>query len=645
MLEERPDPDALLKAVTDEEKKVLRGRLKVFLGMSAGVGKTYSMLEDAHHQIKEGADVVVGIVATHGREDTARLLEGLEVLAPKIIEYKGTLFEELDLESVLKRKPELVLIDELAHTNIPGSRHLKRYQDVLELLDNGIDVSTTINVQHIESLKDMVETITGVPIRETVPDSILENATNIELIDLTPDALLERLSEGKVYLGSQANIAKDHFFREDRLTALRELALRFAAEKVDHELHTLYSKYERTYRWKARERLLVAVSPSPHSQKLIRTTRRLAFTLNVPWLVVYVDTGALLDDEDAQNLAKNLNLARELGAEVITTQDSDVVTAIQRVARQKNVTQIIVGRPPKTGIFGFFEKYPLLDRLATDCSDIDVHVIRQEPISESKIKPLKYPHTGFGAYCMIFCYVLALTAITFFLEPHLGYRVSGFIFLLAILASSFYFRIGPLIFGSILYGLIWDYFFVPPSNAFSIFFSEDSVMMLLYLTTALVTGLLSNRERLQKEMLIKREKSAEALYDIVREIATNPSRNDVLKSIKRQIGAILHGRCELIIHDKKSDLNFDDVEGFVKDAKEKAAALWVFKNGSEAGKFSSTLPSTLNFYIPLKGHHEMMGVLAYRPHSEVPLTPDEKNFLYTVSQQLAYYLERTRPLH
>ncbi|RYZ64471.1 MAG: two-component sensor histidine kinase, partial [Proteobacteria bacterium] len=346
---DRPNPDALLRIASQDEQKKLQGKLRIFLGMSAGVGKTFAMLKAAQVKQQEGVEVLVGVVETHGRKETEALVTGLTVLPKAKVPYKDIFLEELDLDEILKRRPKLVLVDELAHSNVPGSRHPKRYQDVLEILAAGIDVYTAMNVQHLESRKDLVEKVAGIPIRETVPDSIFDIADQIEVIDITPVDLLKRLKEGKVYLADRADRAAANFFKIESLTALREMALRFAAERVDQDLQTFH-ELKSTSPWQSNERLMVAVSHSPHSEKLIRATRRLAYNLEAPWIAVYVDTGASLSQEDQDQLAKNIALARELNAEVISTSDRDVAEALKRVARQKNVTQVLVGRPARRWI-------------------------------------------------------------------------------------------------------------------------------------------------------------------------------------------------------------------------------------------------------------------------------------------------------
>lgn len=635
--EDRPDPEELLRAVSQEEGKAQKGCLKIFLGMAAGVGKTYAMLEEAQRLSRNGTDIVVGTVETHGRQDTADQLAGLAIIPLRRTDHKGISFEELDIDGIIARNPELVLIDELAHSNVPGSRHPKRWQDLVEILDNGINVFTTLNVQHIESLKDVVENITGVTIRETVPDKIIESATFIELVDLTTGELLQRLKDGKVYLGDKSVQAAENFFKEDRLTALREIVLRYAAEKIDHDLRGMVSTAQRESGWKPRERLLVAVSHSPHSQKLIRTTRRLAFNLDAPWIALHVNDGKVLDDEDKAMLTKNINLARDLGAEVITTSDSDIAEAIARVARHSGVTQIIIGRPVNRLFLDFFSSFKLLDDLARECSEIDIHVIRQESRlgAERRKKNAASSLIDWSPYFTVLICVLLFSLLNWFALPFIGYKIVGFIFLLGILSLSLFFRAGPVFFASLLYAGIWGYFFIPQRAGFT----EDHGMLVLYLLTAILIGALTDRSKRNKEMLTNREESARALYDIAKDIASLPLA-DVILSVQEKLAGILNGHCHLIVKKMDDGLILDSAFGKSLDAKEQAAAIWVFENNKEAGWSTTTLSASKNLYLPLKGLNEVTGVLSYRPFSDRELSIEEKNFLYTVCQLLANYVER-----
>lgn len=580
----RPNPEQLLKAIHQEETKEKKGHLKIFLGMSAGVGKTYAMLEEAQKLKALNIDVCVGVVETHGRQETAKLLENLEVIPQMEITYRDAKFKELDLDRILTRKPALVLVDELAHTNVPGSRHAKRWQDVVEILEDGIDVYSTLNVQHIESLRDNVENIAEIPIRETVPDLVIELADSIELVDITPAALLQRLKEGKVYLGERSEIAQRHFFKEDRLAALREMALRFAAEKVDHDLKEMVSFVEKPFGWKTRERLLVAVSPHEHSQKLIRTTRRLAFNLNAPWIALYVNQGEPLSDEALNMLDRNIALARDLGGEVITTSDPDIAVAIHRVAKQHGVTQIVLGHPPKSRFFGYFFRNTLLDRLSDRAEDIDIHIIR-------RIKS-----TG-------------VSKSWFLLKSRFSTMVVSFIFL-ALFALANWLLV------------------------------EDLTWFLgLYVFLGIGLGLLIDRIRTQGELLAKREATARSLYEISKEISSAPSVKLVLPMVKRELETILDGKCEFIIKKMEGGLDFSTSD-LASNEKEQAVATWVFDNETEAGWSTATLPNSRYYYIPIKGFTEGIGVLAFRSNKDKKLPLEIKNFLHTTGFQIASHIER-----
>ena len=635
----RLDPDELLKVIQSNDNRRGKGRLKIFLGMAAGVGKTYTMLQAAQKKMDEGVDVLVGNVETHGRSETARLLTPLKRLPLKEIVYKEKTFYELDLNGVIKLHPQLVLIDELAHTNVPGSKYVKRWQDVVEILEAGIDVFTTINIQHVESYKDIVEGIVGIKIGETVPDHVIERAADIELVDIPPAELLQRLKEGKVYIGDLGTIALKNFFQEDRLTALRELSLRFTAEMVDLELHDMVATIRQQKMWRARERLLVAVNHDPHMQQLIRATRRLAVTLHAPWVVAYVDNGKILNDEESAQLARNLALARELQAEVVTTQDSDVVEGIRRLVEQKNITQVIIGKTTHQGLLGLFKR-SLADRLSKACN-VDIHIMRPSsyfPMPKKNLKQAEF--SIILPYLHILLWALALTGLNVLVIPYVGYKVAGSFFLVSILLLSFFFKRGPLICCAVYYALIWHYYFVPQAGSLEL--SKPDVGSPLFIITALITGVLTNRIKTRQELLLKKERSTQAIYEIVREISAAPTSEHLFKAVKEKLGSILQGSCEILFTNPEGELNFEISSSEALDAKEKAVAQWVLEQGKEAGWSTTTLPSVKYLYIPLKGYKENVGVLAFRPFVDKYLLPEEANFLYTVSQQLAHFLERSR---
>lgn len=634
------DPDELLKAVQKEETQKKLGQLKIFFGMSAGVGKTYAMLEEAQRRFKEGVNIVAGTINTHGRKETEMLLKGLPLIPEKWVKYRDTVFEEMDLETILEQKPTIVLVDELAHTNVPGSRHAKRWQDVIEILDNGIHVYTTLNVQHIESRKDLVESITGIQIRETVPDLLLERATTIELIDLPATELLQRMQEGKVYLGNQSKLAAQNFFKEDTLMALREISLRFTAEKVDHDLHAILSPGKG---WKTREKLMVAVSPSPSSMQLIRTTRRRAFELDAAWVAIHVDTGQTLSDEDQTRLTNHLTLAQELGAEVVTTHDLDIATALNSTAKHKNITQLVIGRPGTRSVYDIFRK-SLIERLEKDNQHLDLLILRKEEVPKEKSPGIRsfLPTFQSSIYEYIFSafVVLGFSLFGYFINPVLGYKGIGFIFLLSILLLSFLTGPGPIFFAAALSTLAWNFILIPPYFTFSLDTTEDIAQTLLYFCTSATIGMLTSHIRKQDLFLKMRENKLQHLYEIEREIANATNFQYLRLNVTTRLQSIFNGQFDILIKGGNNQLVFDSQLSLLKEDKEQAAAHWVFQNGKMAGWSTSTLPFAKGLYLPIRFSQTTIGILVFFPAKERLPSIDEMNFLQTVAEQLGIYLER-----
>ncbi|KIC75546.1 Sensor protein KdpD [Neochlamydia sp. EPS4] len=640
--EDRPDPEALLQLINREEEKSKGGKLKIFFGMAAGVGKTYAMLEDGQQRRLEGVDIVIGVINTHGRKETAALTDGLESIPEKSISYRGNIFTELDIDTIIKRKPHIVLIDELAHTNVPGSRHTKRWQDVIEILEAGIDVYTTLNVQHIESRKDVVEEITGIVIRETVPDSLIERASQIELVDITPTGLLRRLKEGKVYIGPQSEIAAKNFFQVDRLTALREIALRLTAEKVDHDLHGLLPSAERSSLWKPSERLMVAISSSPHSQRLIRLARRYAFTLDAPWIALHVDNGKKLSEKDQKQLAKNLSLARELGAEVITTADTSIGIALKRMAKQKNVTQIIIGRPQNTLFKKLMGMSNLLDILNQEASGIDVHVIHHDasvPLNASPWAKVEFTST-YKDYGWALFFTLLIAMLGGVCSLYLSYQMVGFIFFFFFLGFSLFLGKGPLVLSATIFSLIWSMLFLPSFN--SPYFGEMEIgLFLSFAAATCVLSILTDRIKKREQLLRHREEKSQVLYEIVKELATTSFNKELFLSICARLNNLLDGRAEIFLKKVDDGLMIHVETDLLKDEKEKAVATWVFENTKMAGWSTDTLSSVNNLYLPLKGFKETVGILAFRPNFPKVIQQEEITLLQTICQQVAHYVERT----
>lgn len=638
----RLSPEELLRVVKSEESQSNRGKLKIFLGMAAGVGKTYAMLEEAQVLKKNGVDVVIGLIDTHGRSETNLLKEGLLLIPPKNVPYRDKIFEELDLDAILQRQPQLILVDELAHSNVPGVRHLKRWEDVVEILDNGIDVYTTLNIQHIESLKDMVESLAEVPIRETVPDLLFTPLTSIQLVDITPDELLLRLREGKVYLGVQSQIAARNFFQKERLTALREIALRYAAELVDNDLRVMIpSEGSLSRDWRSREKLIVAISHHRHSQQLIRTARHLAFNLDMPWIALHVNDNHPLSEADNLTLAKNISLARDLGGEFISTSDPDIANGIKRMAHQYKASLIIVGRPRKPLFFS--QKFALFERLTNECKDINIFVIKEEasvdPFDNYSSLEFLTNSNGFS-----YLYITVLTSLligaAWLILPYVGYKLAGLCFILGILLLSLRFTKGPLLLSAFLFAASWSTFFMPERESIVVDNIEDIGLLLLFLLTAGIAGILVDRAREHRDLLARREKAIQTLYEIVHHIMHCSSLKDALNAVEFSLEKALDGTCEIIVKKFNDQKLPNGTSDLINEEKEICAALWVLGNGKEAGFSTSTLPLCKNFYAPINGYHSSIGLVAYRPKANKRLAPEEKDFIFTVCQQLSSFIIR-----
>lgn len=638
--QERPSPQEILEGIKLEEAQRNKGRLKIFLGMSAGVGKTHTMLEEAQVLRKEQIDVVVGCIEAHERKEIEILLKNLPQIPPKTLFYKDKEFTEMDVDAIINLNPSTVLVDELAHSNLPGSKNEKRWQDVQEILDHGINVHTTLNVQHIESLNEIILGITEVVVKETVPDMMIEKAHSIQLIDLTPDELLQRLKEGKVYTEGQSKVATLHFFQKNKLAALREIALRYVADKVDVDLMRMVTTKEGRVEWQNLEKFLVAISESPHSQKLIKATRRLATQANAPWVAVYVNTGKTLSKEDDEQLEKIVTLTRGLGSEVVTIHDPDIAEGIKRVAYQRDITQIILGRTAKDLIFSLFQGPTLLDKLTAECKNMDLHVIRQEKytVADRKKWSSYLWRSKFFDYLSTSLFVCLIAGLSWAALSLLGYRVVEFLFFIGVSALSFFFKSGPTILAAILFGIIWGFFFTPPPAEASFSATDDVVLLVLYVLTAIFFGIFVERAWGQKEWLRKGDEKTSQLREILRCLHSNLALHDILISLEEHLPKVVDGMYKFVIKNNNGILDIDNTFTLVGN-KERITAFWAFENGREAGWSTETLPLSENLYIPLKGPHEIMGLLIYRSPDERMLTKEERNLIYNLCQQLSNYLE------
>ena len=642
----RPDPDALLAAIKQEETILKRGKLKIFFGMAAGVGKTYSMLETAQGLKTEGMDVVVGYVETHGRAETEELLAGFEIIPRKKVEYRGTLLEEMDLDAVLERHPRLALVDELAHTNVPGSRHPKRYQDVLELLDAGIDVYTTINVQHLESRADTVRQITGITVHETVPDSIVEQANEIELIDLAPEELLKRLAEGKVYTGERAEQAVHNFFRQGNLTALREMALRLTAERVDHQLQDYMQVKHIAGPWKSGERLMVAISASPLSERLVRWTRRMAYNLDAPWIAVYVETSHTLSQREKIVSAQVMSLARELGAEVITTSEENVPHALLRIARQRNVTQIVVGKPARGPLQQFFGNAQVVNRLIRDSGDIDIYVVRGDRSETTARPPIVWweRHSGWKPYLVAMSIVAITTVFNLLTLPLVGYRTASLVYLFVVALLALFIGRGPVLLAATVSAILWNFLFIPPRFTFYIYALEDVLTFGMYFIVALITGTLTARLRAQERAIRGREERATAMYALAREVASAVTMDDVLLTAVKQIGQAFNVDVAFLLAETNGRLpnKPHDCSTFIMSEKDFGVAQLAFEKGRPAGRYTDTLPLSEAQYLPLRAPNGVVGVMGIRTREDQRPSLDQQMLLETFARQIALAIERER---
>jgi two-component system sensor histidine kinase KdpD len=638
------NPKELLTLINKKEQQEAEGKLKIFLGMVAGVGKTYAMLTEAHQLRNDGIDVVIGLVEPHQRVEVHKLMEGLPAIPLQQVPYKGLTFTELDIDAVLKQHPKVILIDELAHTNVPGSRHLKRYQDIQEILKNGIDVHTCLNIQHLESLNDTIKEITGLSIQETVPDSFLERANEIVIIDLPPDALLKRLKEGKIYPRVNIDNALSNFFREGNLAALREIALRFLAEKVENELRDYKILNRIPQVWKTGNRLMVGIFASPYSETLIRATKRMAGALGATWIGAYVDSGRLMSDEEKRLLENNLSSVTAMGGEVVTTKDDDVINGLIRIARQNQISHIVVGRTKRTWKNVLYKK-TLTDRLLRERSEIDIMIVATE--AEDKKKTIRIPtkissvslHSIYWGIC-----VLGLTtALSFFMTGFIGYRAIGFVYLLAIVFSAMWLRLEVVLGMALVSSLLWNYFFIPPLYTFAIGAPEDWMMVVLNLTAAGVIGTLTRQLKTKQKVLESRETTTTELYHFTRDVASAKDVEAMVRAAVENISGAFGVKVGVLlksIGNELEELTLHALSEIFLSPKDMSIAKWVFKNERPAGKFTETLPSSNFYFTPIKTASETVGVLVVELTNYKTLIYEDKVLLDSLSGQLALGIAR-----
>ncbi|MDZ4401845.1 sensor histidine kinase KdpD [Prosthecobacter sp.] len=640
--DQRPDPDALLAQMQQADAAAKSGKLFIFLGMCPGVGKTYAMLQTARQRVIEGVDVLAGIIETHGRFETAALLEGMTVLPRKQLEHRGFTLEEFDIDAVLAQRPQLVLVDELAHTNAPGSRHAKRYQDVLEIIDAGIDVYTTLNVQHIDSQVDIVRQVSGVAITETVPDSILDVAHEIQLIDLSVEKLLERMADGKVYLGERAELAVSNFFKEGNLTALRELALRFTAEQVDRDLEDIRRLKRVSSPWKTNARLMVGVGPSPYAESLIRWTRRAATRLNCPWIVVWVEGSRVLTPVEQDRLTRSLGLARKLGGEVVSVTGENITEALLQVARERNVSQVVVGKPDNPSLW----KKSLADQLILGSGDIDVCVVRPLAATDKarNLTPLQetVPESIIGEYSWALVTVFSIASVCWGLVSITGYMFVALVFLLAVVLAALRFSRGPVMLMATLSALCWNFFFIPPQYTFYINKAEDWIMFGMFFIVAISMGSLTSRLRMREIAERRRLRQTDALLRVTQSAALAAEPEKGLAEALRTINELLNADTALVVREQDRSLPkaAHRASSFHPSPKEWGVVAWSYENKQCAGRFTDTLPESAATWFPLQTATSNMGVLGVQMPREARLDFTTRQTIEAFALQLALVLEK-----
>jgi two-component system sensor histidine kinase KdpD len=650
-LAQRPSPEALLEAARREQSQA--GRLKIFVGAAPGVGKTYGMLENARAKVKAGVDVVVGVVETHGRLETQVLLDGLEIVPRRRIEYRDQLIEEMDLDALIARHPKIALVDELAHTNAPGSRHPKRYLDVEELLSNGIDVYTAVNIQHIESLNDVVAQITHVRVRETVPDSVFDRADAIELVDLTPDDLIQRLKEGKVYVPKQAERALEHYFSPGNLTALRELALRRTADRVDEQLLTHMQANAISGPWAAGDRILVCVSEDPRAVGLVRSTKRLADRLHAPWTAISIETrrSLQLTDDERDRLADTLRLAETLGGEALTIPGTQrrIADDILAFARSNNVTQIVSGKSSRSWWFELLRGSVVHD-LVRRAGNISVHVIAGEDL-----EPAASPGQGVRTaersepfdpvpYGVALLFVAAALGAGEMIHPWFGIENVDLVFLTAVVGVAVRYGLWPSMFASVAASLCYNFFFLPPIYTFTITDPTNVAAFFFFMLIAFLVSNVAARVRDQANAASERVRTTEYLYSFSRKLAGTASLDDVLWATAYQTALMLKVRVVLLLPEEgiitvKAGYPPEDE----LDQADLAAAKWTWGNDRPAGRGSDTLPGAKRLFLPMRTGRGPIGVVGIDDDKTGPLlTPDQRRLLDALMDQGALAIERVR---
>lgn len=609
----RPSPDELLARIKAEEKQAKRGKLKIFLGYAPGVGKTFAMLEAARLRRKD-TDVVAAYVETHGRADTEALLLGFEAIPRRVVEYRGIKLTEMGTDAVVARHPQLALVDELAHENAPGSRHIKRYQDIEDLLEAGIDVYTTLNIQHVESVRDVVAQVTGVWMRETVPDSFIDNATEIELVDIPPDELLKRLREGKVYVPEQIAPATEEYFRKGNLTALRELTMRTGAKHIDEQTLDYMRAHGIRGPWSSGERLLLAISPDSLGARLVRSARRLAYLLGAEWSAIYVETPdhTRLLPEQQDQITETLHLAQRLGAKTEIIKGDSAINALSQYATTHNITRIVVGRPSKEHRWWLLRR-PLADQLFHRPGNLDIHVIGQAETMRRSPVPTKTIFGNWRGHLEGLCLVALATAIGKLLPEFFAPANMIMVYLLCVVATAFFWGYGPSVVVSFVSVLVFDFLFIPPVLTFTAFDSKYFFTFIVLLAVGLIISYLMRRIRDQAEAATRRERQTSALFALGRDLAISTSLESYITAITQRLRETF-GREAIIFLPAPANRGalkpYAAQPNVAVNDNEMAAAIWSFQHQKVVGQGTDTLPNAGARYLPLVTARGTIGVLA-----------------------------------
>lgn len=638
---DRPSPEAFLRQAAQEG----RGRLKVFLGAAPGVGKTWEMLTDGRHRREAGVDVVVGVVETHGRRETEALVHGHEIVARRDVDHQGHSLGEMDIDAILARHPQLVLVDELAHTNAPGSRHPKRYQDVEELLDAGIDVYSTLNIQHVESLNDVVASFTRVRVRETVPDSILENA-EIEVVDIPPDELIERLRDGKVYIPQEATRALTHFFSKSNLTALRELALRRAAQAVDAQMLDHVRSHALAGSFAVGERIVVAVSELPVAAELVRAGKRLADALKAPWTAVYIETrrSQSMTDEDRRQLADTLALASRLGASTATVPAASVVEGLRAFADDARATQIVIGKSARPWWFEM-RHGSVVDQLVRTIDDVAVHVLPGEPDARAVQRRAAALPGRWGKpahYVVSLAMVVAMTVLGRLLLEAIDLGNISLLYLVPVMFAAATFGVRAGLFAGLASSLAYNFFFLPPTGTLTVNNPENVVSILVLLGVAVVTSQFAARVRAQADLAQSSARQNAALASFSRQLTAAPDQDTLMQAICAEVGRLLDVRTVLLLPSADGPMLRAAVPPEDRlEQIERAAAQWAMDNEQPAGRGSATLTASDWLFHPLRTTRGVLGVLGVtRDDAHEPVRSDQVPLLMSLLDQASIALDR-----